>query len=48
MTPSMTATHANVTGLTARLENMVHKLHVDVFLSPALTIYILRQLLWKC
>jgi hypothetical protein len=31
MTPSMTAAYATVTRLTARLENMVHKLYVDNF-----------------
>jgi len=31
MTPSMTVAHATVTRLTARLENMVHKLYVDNF-----------------
>jgi hypothetical protein len=33
----MTATHATVTGLAARIENMGHKLYVDSnFSSPAL------------
>jgi len=31
MTPSMTDAHATVTRLTARLENMVHKLYMDNF-----------------
>jgi hypothetical protein len=35
-TPSVTATHATVTGLAARIENMGHKLYMDNFLSPAL------------
>jgi outer membrane murein-binding lipoprotein Lpp len=31
MTPSMTAAHATATRLTARLENMVHKLYISNF-----------------
>jgi hypothetical protein len=31
MTPSMTAAHVTVTRVTARFENMVHKLYVDNF-----------------
>ena len=35
--PSMSATHATVTGFTARLENVGHKLYMDNFFSsPAL------------
>ena len=37
-TPSMTATHAAVTGLTARIERVGRKLHMDNFISyPAFT-----------
>ena len=37
VTPSMAATHATVTGFTARNEHVGHKLYVDNFvLSPAL------------
>jgi hypothetical protein len=36
-TPAMTATHENVTGLTARIEYLGHKLYIDNFFSsPAL------------
>jgi hypothetical protein len=36
-TPSMTATHTTVTGLTARIEHVGHKLYMDNFFSsPAL------------
>jgi hypothetical protein len=36
-TPSTTATYANVTGLTARIEHLGHNLHMDNFSSsPAL------------
>jgi hypothetical protein len=33
VTAAMTATHANVTGLTARIENLGHKLYMDNFFS---------------
>jgi len=33
MTPSMTGTHANVTGLAARTEHVGHKLYMDNFFS---------------
>jgi hypothetical protein len=37
VTPSMTATYANVTGLTVRTEHVGHRLYVDNFFSsPAL------------
>jgi hypothetical protein len=36
VTPSMTATHATVTGLTARPENVGHKIHKDSFSPPVL------------
>jgi len=37
VTPSMTATHATVTGLAARIEHVGHKLYMDNFVSsPAL------------
>jgi hypothetical protein len=37
VTPSMTATHATVTGLTARTKHVGHKVYVDnFFYSPAL------------
>jgi len=37
VTPSMTATHATVTGLAARIEHVGHKLYTDNFVSsPAL------------
>jgi hypothetical protein len=32
-TPTMTATHATVTGLTGRIENLGHKLYMDSFFS---------------
>jgi len=36
VTPSMTATHANVTRLTARIEHVGHKLYIgNFFPSPA-------------
>ena len=42
--PCITATHATVTGLNAKLENLGQKLHMDnLFSSPAFMIYILRQ-----
>jgi len=37
VTPSLTATLATVTGLAARLENVGHKLYMNIFFSsPAL------------
>jgi hypothetical protein len=33
VTSSMTATHANVSGLAARIEHVGHKLYVDNFIS---------------
>jgi hypothetical protein len=41
----MTATHITVNGLTARLENVQHKLHIDNFfhLQHYLTIHILKK-----
>jgi hypothetical protein len=33
VTPTMTATHATVTGLTGRIENLGHKLYMDIFFS---------------
>jgi len=40
VTPSMTATCATVRGLTARTENVAHKLHLEnLFLSPELFDY---------
>ena len=33
VTPSMTATRANVSGLAARIEHVGHKLYVDNFIS---------------
>jgi hypothetical protein len=34
-TPTMTATHATVTGLTGRIENLGHKLYSDSFISSS-------------
>ena len=45
MTPFMTATHASVTGLAARIDHVGHELYMDSFFSsPALfDDYVLRQ-----
>lgn len=36
MTATMTTTHANLTGLATRTENLKHKLYTDFFPSPDL------------
>ena len=36
VTPSMTTTHATVTGLAARIEHSGHKLYIDSFFSSPL------------
>jgi hypothetical protein len=49
-TPSMTATHATVTGLAARNEPVGHKFYVDSFISRVICQFTYQDntLLWDC